>query len=236
MSDSLSPSGLQPARLFCPWDFLGKNAGVGCHPKDRTWVSCWAGGFFTAEPPGKPYLFIFVVQLLSCVPLFVTPWTAIRQASLSFTISWRLLKLISIELLMPSNHLSLCRSQLLLLSIFPSIRIFSESALLIRWPEYWASALASVLPMNIQGWFLFGLASLIPLLSKRLSRVFSNTIIQRHQFFSAQASFMVQLLHLYRTTGKTITLTILTFFGKVMSLLFNTLSLSQLSFQGARAF
>ena len=116
----------------------------------------------------------------------VTPWTAAHQASLSFTISQGLLKLMSIESVMPSNHLILC-PLLLPPSIFPSIRVFSsESALLIRWPEYWASALASVLPMNIQGWFLFGLASLIPLLSKRLSRVFSNTIIQRHQFFSAQ--------------------------------------------------
>ena len=235
MADSLSPSGLQPTRLFCPWDFLGKNAGAGCHPKDRTWVSCWAGGFFTTEPPGKPYLFIFFVQLLSCVLLFATPWTAIRQASLSFTTSWSLLKLISIELVMSSNHLSLCCSHLLLLSIFPNIRIFTnESALLIRWPEYWASALASVLPMNIQGWFLFGLAGLISLLSKRLSRVFSSTIIQKHQFFSAQHSLWSNS-HIH--TGP-LSLWLYGPFSVKWCLCFliHCLSLSQLSFQGARVF
>ena len=79
-----------------------------------------------------------IFQLLSCVWLFVTPWTAAHQASLSFTISWSLLKLMSIELVMPSNHLILCPPLLLLPSIFPSIRAFSnESALHIRWPKYW---------------------------------------------------------------------------------------------------
>ena len=80
---------------------------------------------------------IYVVQSLSHVQLFVTPWAAARQASLSFTVSWSLLKLMSIELVMPSNHLILCHPLLLLPSIFPSIRVFpSESALHIRWPEY----------------------------------------------------------------------------------------------------
>ena len=82
--------------------------------------------------------FIVVVQLLSWVQLFVTPWTA-HQASLSFTISWSLLKLMSTESVMPSNHLILCHSLLLLPSVFPSIRVFSsESALYIRWPKYWS--------------------------------------------------------------------------------------------------
>ena len=91
------------------------------------------------------------VQSLSRVRLFVTPWSAARQAPLSFTVSLSLLKLMSIEPMMPSNHLILCRPLLLLPSIFPSIRVFSnESVLYIRGPKYWSSVSASVLPMNIQ--------------------------------------------------------------------------------------
>ena len=78
------------------------------------------------------------VQSLSCVQLFATPWTAARQTFLSFTISWSLLKLMSIESVMSSNHLILCRPLLLLPSVFASIKVFSESALHIRWPEYWS--------------------------------------------------------------------------------------------------
>jgi len=82
---------------------------------------------------------VVVFQLLTCVQLFATPWTAARQASLSFAISWSLLRLMSIESAMPSNHLTLCRPLLLLLSVFPSIRVFfSESVLHIRWPKYWS--------------------------------------------------------------------------------------------------
>ena len=82
---------------------------------------------------------VVVFQLLTCVQLFATPWTAARQASLSFVISWSLLRLMSIESAMPSNHLTLCRPLLLLLSVFPSIRVFfSESVLHIRWPKYWS--------------------------------------------------------------------------------------------------
>ena len=102
------------------------------------------------------YLFhtCIVLQLLSSVRLFVTPWTSAHQASLSFTISWSLLRLMSIELVMPSNHLFLCHPLLLLPSVFPSIRVFSnESAPHIRWPSTEAWASASVLPMNIQDWF-----------------------------------------------------------------------------------
>ena len=114
---------------------------------------------------------------VSCVQLFVTPWTATHQASLSITNSWSLLKLMSIASVMPSNHLAFCPPLLLLPSIFPRFRVFSnESALYIRWPEYiGASVSASVLEMNIQGWFPLGLTGLISLLSKGLSRVFSST-------------------------------------------------------------
>ena len=98
------------------------------------------------------------VQLLSCVWRFATPWTVACQASLSITNSWSLLKLMSIESVMPSNHLTLCRPLILPPSIFPSNRVFlNDSVLRIRWPKYWSSSLASVLPMNIQDWFPLGL-------------------------------------------------------------------------------
>ena len=129
------------------------------------------------------------VQLLSHVQLFVTPWTVARQASLFITNSQSLLKLMSIELVMSSNHLILCCPLLLLLSIFLSIRVFSnESVLHIRWPKIWSFSSASILPMNIQDWFPLGWTGWIPLQSKGLSRVFSNTTVQKHQFFSTQLS------------------------------------------------
>ena len=118
-----------------------------------------------------------------------TPWTAARQASLSITNSWSLLKLMSIESVMPSNHFILCRPLLLLPSIFPSISIFAnDSVLCIRWPGIEVSASASVLTMNIQDWYPLRLTGLISLQSKELSRVFSNTTVQKHQFFGAQLS------------------------------------------------
>ena len=129
------------------------------------------------------------VQLLSHVQLFATPWTVARQASLFITNSQSLLKLMSIELVMSSNHLILCCPLLLLLSIFLSIRVFSnESVLHIRWPKIWSFSSASILPMNIQDWFPLGWTGWIPLQSKGLSRVFSNTTVQKHQFFSTQLS------------------------------------------------
>ena len=123
----------------------------------------------------------------SCMTLR-PPWTAAGQASLSFTTSQGLLKLMSIELMMPSNLLILCRPLLLLLSFpasgsFPMSRLFASGC-----QRTGASASASVLPKNIQGWFPLGLTGLISLLSKGLSRVFSNTTVQKHQFFSAQLS------------------------------------------------
>ena len=124
-------------------------------------------------------------QLLSCVQLSATSWTAAHQASLSITNSWSLLKLLSIESVMPSNHLILC-CPLLPPSIFPSIRVFSnESALPIKWPKYWSFSYRSVLPMNIQNLFPLGWTVWISLQSKG---VFSNTTVQKHQLFSAQPS------------------------------------------------
>ena len=112
------------------------------------------------------------------------------QASLSFTISWSLLKLMSIELVMPSNRLILCHSILLLPSIFPSLEVFSsESDICIMWPKYWSlSSSITVLPMTIHGWSPFGLTALISLLSKGLSTLISSTTIQKHRFFYAQPS------------------------------------------------
>ena len=130
------------------------------------------------------------VQLLSHVQLYVTPWIAAHQASLFITNSWSLLKLMSIESVMPSNYLILCSHLLLPPSIFPSIRVFSsKSVLRIRWPNIGISASAPVLPMNIQNWFPLGWTDWIPMQSKGLSRVFSNTTVQKHQFFGVQLSF-----------------------------------------------
>ena len=125
------------------------------------------------------------VQSLSRVQLFASPWTTAHQASLSITNSWSLPKLMSIESAMPFNHLILCHPLLLLPSIFPSIRVFSnESALRIGGESSGISASASVLPVNIQDWFSLGWTGRISLQSKGLSRVFSNTTVQNHQFFS----------------------------------------------------
>ena len=125
------------------------------------------------------------VQSFSLLWLFVTPWTVARQASPSITNSRSLLKFLSIESLMPSNHLILCHPLLLLPSIFPSIRVFSNELVLpIRWPKYWGFSF-SISPSNEYSDPL-GLTSLISLQSKGLLKVFSNTTGQKHQFFGAQ--------------------------------------------------
>ena len=145
------------------------------------------------------------IQSLSRVWLFVTPWTAVRQTSLSITNFWSLPKPMSIELVMPSNNLILCLPLLLLPSVFPSIRVFSnESALRIRWPKYWSFSF-SISPSNelisfrIQDWSPLGWTGWISSQPKKLSRVFSNTTVQKHQFFCAQLSYIVQLSHPYMT-------------------------------------
>ena len=151
-------------------------------------------------------------QSLSCVWPFAPPWTAACQASLSFTISWSLLKLLSIELMMPSNHLIFCHPLLLWPSIFPRIGVFSDDlALRIRWPNYWS---CSISPSNEYSELISFRIDLISLLLKGLSRVSSSTTVQRHQLFSAQPS-LVQLSHPYMTTGKTIALIIWTFVRNV---------------------
>ena len=128
-------------------------------------------------------------QWLSHVQLFATSWTAAHQASLSITNSQSLLKLMSIESVMPSNHLILCCHLLLFPSIFTDIRLFPMSQFFPSGGQsIGVPASASILPMNIQCWFPLGLTGWISLQSKELSRVFSNIIAQKHQFFSAQLS------------------------------------------------
>ena len=166
---------------------------------------------------------IVTVQLLSPVWLFVTPWNAAHQASLSITISESLLKLMSIDSMMPTNHLTFYCPLLLLPSIFPSIRVFSNEKLFASGGQrIGVSASASVLPMNIQDCPL-GLTGWISSRSKELS-----SLLQHHSskasILRRSAFFMVQLSHPYMTTGKTIAFTRHTFVGKVMSLLFNKLS------------
>ena len=162
---------------------------------------------------------LFVVQSLSCVQLFVTPWTAACQPSFSVTISWSLLKLMSIESVMPSNHLILCCS-LLLPSIFPSITFFSnESALHIRGPRYWSFNFSISASNEYSGLISFrmdwlDLLAVQGTLKSLLQHHSSKTSILQHSTF-----FTVQISHLYMTTEKTIPLTIWTFVGKVTSLL-----------------
>ena len=160
-----------------------------------------------------------LLQSLSRVRFFVTPWIAARQASLSFTISWSLLRLRSIELMMPSNLLSLC-CPLLLPSIFLSIGVYSNKlALPIRWPKYWSFSF-SISPSNDYSGLISFTTDWFNLLGrvKGLSRVFSSTTVWKHQFFWHSAFFMVLLSHPYVTTGKAIALTIQSFANKVMSL------------------
>ena len=160
----------------------------------------------------KLYTGFVVVQSLSCVQLFATLWTAACQASLSFSVSLSLLKLMSIESEMPFNYLILCHPVLLLRSIFLRIRIFSnELALRSGGQSIGASASAPVLPMNIQDWFPLGFT---PLQSRGLSRVFYNTTSSKASVLWHSAFFMVQLSHPYMTTGKTIALTRWTFVSK----------------------
>ena len=129
------------------------------------------------------------VQLLSRDWLFATPWTSAHQASLSITNSQNLPKLMSIELVMPSNHLILCHPLLFLPPIFPSIRIFSnESVLRIRWPKYWSFSFSISPFKETQDWSSLGWTGWISLQSKGLSRVFANTTVQKLQFFCAQLS------------------------------------------------
>ena len=163
-----------------------------------------------------------VVHSLSCIWLFVTTWTAAHQISLSFTISLTLLKLMSIESVVLSNHVILCRLLLLLPSIFPSIRVFSnELALLIRWPEYWSFCL-SISPSNKYSVLISFRIDWFYILV--VQEIFKSLLLHQSSkasFFQHSAFFIDQFSHPYMTTRKTIVLTRQTFVSKVMSLLFN---------------
>ena len=165
------------------------------------------------------------VQLLSHVRLFATPWTAAHQASLSITNSWNLLKLISIELVMPSYHLIFCGPLLLPPSIFPSIRVFStKSVLHIMWSKYWSFSFNSS-PSNEYSRLISFRMDWLDLLAVQGTL---KSLLQHHSSKASicwcSASFIVQLSQPYMTTGKTIASNAWTFVSKVMSLLFNMLS------------
>ena len=148
------------------------------------------------------------VQSLSCVQLFVTPWTAAHQASLSITNSWSLLKLMSIESVMLSNHLILCRPLLLLPSIFPSIRVFSNELVLhIRWAKYWSFSF-NIGPSSDYSRLISFRMDWLDLLAIRGTL---KSLLQHHStkasVLRCSAFFIVQISHPYMTTGKTIALT-----------------------------
>ena len=165
------------------------------------------------------------VQSLSRVRLLATPWSAAWQATLSITNSWSLLKLMFIELVMSPNHLILCCPFLLLPSIFPSIRVFSnEWVLYIRWPKYWSFTF-NISPSNEYSRLISFRMDWLDLLAVQGTL---KGLLQHHSSKASilwcSAFFIVQLSHPYMTIGKTIGLTIWTFVGKVISLLFNMLS------------
>ena len=153
--------------------------------------------------PQRTVCLLLLNQSLSHVQLFVTPWTAAHQASLSFTVPWSLLKVMSIELVMPSNHLICCHTLLLLPSIFPSIRVFSnESALCTRWPKYWSFSFSISPSSEYSGLISFRVDWTDLIAVQRTLK----SLLQHH---NSKASilwlsnfFMVQLSHPYVTTGK----------------------------------
>ena len=168
------------------------------------------------------YRYPILVQSLIRIWLFVTPWMAAHQASLSFTVSGSLLKLMSIELMMPTNHLILCHFLHLMSSVFPNIRVFSsESALHIRWPKYWSFSV-SICPSNEYSGLIsfkidwFNLLAVHRTLKSLLQHHSLKVSVLWHLVF-----FVVQLSHQYMTARKTIALTRQIFVGKVTSLLFN---------------
>ena len=167
-------------RLLYPWDFAGKNTGVDCHflLHLRHWL--WLNNVRTICDVSS-------VQLLSCVQPFATPWTAARQASLFITNSQSWLKLMSIQSVMPSNHLILCCLLLLPPSFFPSIRVFSnESVFHIRWPKYRGFSFSIGPSSEYSGLISFRTDWLDLLAVQGTLKSLSNTTIHKHQFFNAQ--------------------------------------------------
>ena len=155
----------------------------------------------------------------------VTSWTAACQASLSFTVSQSLFKLMSIDLVMPSNYLILCHLLCLLPLIFPSIRVFSnDSALCIRWPKYWSFSFSTSPSNKYSGLISFRIDRFNPLAVQGILKSLLQYHSSKASILWCSALFMVQLSYIYMSTEKAIALTRQTFVSKVMSLLFNTLS------------
>ena len=173
-----------------------------CALNKNPWVQCmlFASNFFCCATS-----VVVVVQLLSHVQLFVIPWTIAHQASLSFSIVWSLFKLMSIESVMPSNHLILCCPLFLLSSIFPRIRVFSyESASCTRWPKYWSFSF-SISPSDEYSGLISFRIDWFDFLAVRET---PKSLLQHHSLkasiLQCSAFFMVQLSHSYMTTGKAI--------------------------------
>ena len=187
------------------------------------WPGRWLGSYILLQ--------FSSVQSLRRFRLFATPWIAARQASLSITNSWSLLKLMPIESVMPSSHLILCHPLLFLPPIPPSIRVFSnESALLMRWPKYWSFSLSISPSKEHPGLISFGMDWLDLLAVQGTLKNLLQHHSSKASIFRCSAFFTVQLSHPYMTTGKIIALTKQTFVGKVMSLLYNMLSRLVLTF------
>ena len=197
-------------------------------PGDQHESACWISESWThwsGDLRKWNNLIVLFGHLLSCVQLFATPWIITLQASLSFLVSYPFLRFVSIESVLPSNHLILCRPLLLPPSIFPSIRVFSnESTLHIRWSKYWSFCL-SISPSNEHPGLISFRMDWMDLLAVQgtLKSLFQHhcstaSILRRSAFFIAQLS------HPSMTTGKAIAFTRLTFVAKMMSLLFNMLS------------
>ena len=207
---NLSEPGFKPASLSSP---------------------AFADMFFTISATWEAPTVQFCSVAQSCLTL-CDPWTAAPQAFLSITNSWSLLKLMSTESVMPSNHLILCCPLRLLPSIFPSIRVFSNKSILcIRWSKYWSFSF-SISPYNEYSGLISFRMDWLDLLALQGTL---KSLLQHHSskasIFRRSAFFTVQLSHPYMTTGKTIALTRQTFIGKVMSLLFNMLSIRESQIQ-----
>ena len=161
-------------------------------------------------------LFLFCCSIVHCIQLFVTPWTAACQSSLSFIISWSLLKLMSIQSMMPSSHLILCHPLLLLSPIPPSIRVFSnESTLRMRRPKYWSFSFSIIPSKEIPGLISFRMDWLDLLAVQGTPKSLPQHHSSKASILRCSAFFTVQLSHPYMTTGKTIALTRQTFVGKL---------------------
>ena len=180
-----------------------RNVKVKCEKTVVDWCKEW--GYFAFV---YIKLYYSSVQSLSCVRLFATPWTAACQASLSIANSQSLLKLMSIELVMPSNHLILCRPLLLLPSIFPSIRIFSnEPVLHIRWPKYWTFSFSISHSSEYSGLISFRMAWLDLLAVQGILKSLLQLHSSKTSILQGSAFFMAQPSHPYMTTGTTIAVT-----------------------------